>query len=289
METKLSTKRMEMVRLKCGFENGIEAGAIEVWRLTGFYGNPDGRGRSASWDLLRQLSHDQTTSWVVLGDFNEITSSFEKKGGRLRSERKMNEFRTTLEGCNLNGLGFVGRWFTWERGRFLASNIWERLDRGVATLNWDVDCNNGVLLEIEWKGKKRVTFEERLNYLYSQEPSDEILAEITDVQMKLNWEADKEELFWEQRARVNWLKNGDRNTSYFHKVAVNCQFRGRIIALEDENGRKYSSTEDILRLASDYFINLFSASSMGSDEHLFGLVEKKVTESMNAALLKQFT
>ncbi|KAA3468551.1 endonuclease/exonuclease/phosphatase family protein [Gossypium australe] len=99
---------MEMVRLKCGFENGIEVGAIgskgglslgwkgnflvclksfssfcidaeihdnecgEVW-------NPDDRGRSASWDLLRQLSHDQTTPWVVLGDFNEITSSFEKK------------------------------------------------------------------------------------------------------------------------------------------------------------------------------------------------------------------
>ncbi|KAA3471358.1 reverse transcriptase [Gossypium australe] len=172
METKLRAKIMEMVRLKCSFENGIEVGAIgskgglslgwkgnslvslksfssfhidaeihdndcgEVWRLTGFYGNPDGRRRNESWNLLRRLNHDQITPWVVLGDFNEITSSFEKKGGYLRSKRKMNEFRTTLEDCNLSDLGFVGRWFTWKRGKFLASNIRERLDRGVATLNW---------------------------------------------------------------------------------------------------------------------------------------------------------
>ncbi|KAA3479975.1 reverse transcriptase [Gossypium australe] len=196
------------------FDLTASSGAQRIWRLTGFYRNPYGRVRSESWELLRRLSHDQITSWVLLGDFNEIISSFEKKGGRLRSERKMNEFRMTLEDCNLSDL---------------------------------------------------------------------------DVQMNLNWEADKEELFWEQRARVNWLKNGDRNTNYFHKVAVNRLFRGRIFVLEDENGRQLSSTDDFLRLASDYFINLFTASSMGSDEHLFGLVEKKVTESMNANLIKQFT
>ncbi|MBA0690202.1 hypothetical protein Goari_007895, partial [Gossypium aridum] len=32
--------------------------------------------------------------------------------------------------------GFVGRWFTWERGRFASTIIKERLDRGVSSLNW---------------------------------------------------------------------------------------------------------------------------------------------------------
>ncbi|KAA3474875.1 reverse transcriptase [Gossypium australe] len=131
--------------------------------------------------------------------------------------------------------------------------------------------------------KQRLILEDRLHYLLNQDPSDEILAKITDVQMN------KEELFWEQRARVNWLKNGDRNTSYFHKVANNRQFRGRILAMEDENGRQLSSTEDILRIASDYFGNLFTASDMGLDDHLFGPVEEKVNESMNDKLIKQFT
>ncbi|KAH1074512.1 hypothetical protein J1N35_026840 [Gossypium stocksii] len=163
---------MELVRMKCGFENGIDVGAVgtkgglslgrkgnslvslksfssyhidveihdqecgEVWRLTGFYKNLEERCREGSWELLKHLSHDQIIPWVVVEDFNEITNSFEKKSGRLRSERQMDAFRSTLEFCNLNDLGFIGRWFTWERGRFAHTNIRERLDRGVATLEW---------------------------------------------------------------------------------------------------------------------------------------------------------
>ncbi|MBA0785057.1 hypothetical protein Gotri_027804 [Gossypium trilobum] len=48
----------------------------------------------------------------------------------------MKEFCMALEDCGLNDLGYIGRWFTWERGWFTATNIRERLDRGVVTLDW---------------------------------------------------------------------------------------------------------------------------------------------------------
>lgn len=41
-----------------------------------------------------------------------------------------------LDDCEFNDLGFIGRWFTWERGRFLSTNIRERLDKGVSSLDW---------------------------------------------------------------------------------------------------------------------------------------------------------
>ncbi|KAA3487437.1 reverse transcriptase [Gossypium australe] len=197
-----------------------------------------------SWDLLRQLNYDHDTPWVMLGDFNEIANSFEKKGGRLRSEHRMLSFRTVLEDCNLNNLRFTGRWFTWERGRFISTNIRERLDRGVATLRWmelfpsyqvkhlshSFSDHCPVLLNTmggKWDNQQYRTkkfqfeakwclessFEEMVRKWW--DPSDENLTEITKVQLGLNLEADKEELFWEQRARVNWLKNGDRNTRFF--------------------------------------------------------------------------
>ncbi|XP_052484514.1 uncharacterized protein LOC128039852 [Gossypium raimondii] len=125
--------------------------------------------------------------------------------------------------------------------------------------------------------------------LYNQDPSDEVLAEIMEVQLRLNLEADKEELFWEQRARVNWLKNGDRNTSFFHKVAVQRHYRCRVFELEDGVGRSTNSTEEFLQIATDYFGKLFTASESGSNEHLLSLVEEKVTCSMNERLLRQFT
>ncbi|KAA3465754.1 reverse transcriptase [Gossypium australe] len=104
----------------------------------------------------------------------------------------------------------------------------------------------------------RVALEERLSYLFNQDISDENLAEISEIQLGLNLEADKEELLWEQRAR-------------------------------NENGERYTTTEDILKIASDYFEKLFTASEMSSYEHLFGLVNKRVSDRMNEYLLKQFT
>lgn len=127
---------MERKYLKDAEVHDNECG--NVWRFAGFYGHPDGRRRGDSRNLLRQLHQDQDQDmpWVVMGDFNEIMDSFEKKGGRLRPIGQMRDFRGVLEDCCLNDLGFVGRWFTWERGRFASTNLRERLDRGVASLSW---------------------------------------------------------------------------------------------------------------------------------------------------------
>ncbi|KAA3472113.1 reverse transcriptase [Gossypium australe] len=129
IETKLKAKEMEIVRRKLGFSCGVDVDAdgskgglslcwnnnalislrsyspfhIDAdvddidsgvkWRLTGFYGNPVGSLRSNSWDLLNHLHNSNIGPGLVMGDFNEITSSFEKKGGRLRSEVQMAKFR----------------------------------------------------------------------------------------------------------------------------------------------------------------------------------------------------
>ncbi|KAA3466241.1 putative Transposon TX1 [Gossypium australe] len=67
------------------------------------------------------------------------------------------------------------------------------------------------------------------------------------------------------------------------------QVRGRIAKLEDECGNMFSVKEEMIKVASGYFEKLFSASEAGLDEHLFGLVEKRVTASMNESLIKQFS
>ncbi|KAH1106794.1 hypothetical protein J1N35_010562 [Gossypium stocksii] len=183
--------------------------------------------------------------------------SFEKKGGRLRPERQMTAFREVLDECGLIDLGFVGRWLMWERGRFLSTNIQERLDRGVATSDcislfpcyrvehfchsfsdhcpilldtnrqsteclendfeevvkssWEDLSGNipeklmmlGYRFHLWSRGRRKkqrvehMDLEERLQALCEKDPSDEILAEITEVQIGLNLEMDKEELFWE--------------------------------------------------------------------------------------------
>ncbi|KAA3460602.1 reverse transcriptase [Gossypium australe] len=164
MKTKICKSRMERIRHRCGYVNGIEVDSegtrgglclawkwgvnvtlrqffkrhIDVvidddeakgkWRFTGFYGSPYERNRNNSWEELRSLYTGERFHWFVCGDFNE--------GGVPRDERRMEVFREVLADCGLMDMGFSGRWFKWERGNLPETNIRERLDREVANEDW---------------------------------------------------------------------------------------------------------------------------------------------------------
>ncbi|CAI9755162.1 unnamed protein product [Fraxinus pennsylvanica] len=48
------------------------------WALTGFYGNPVAERRQDSWQMLRRLTPESPSPWLIMGDFNEIISQDEK-------------------------------------------------------------------------------------------------------------------------------------------------------------------------------------------------------------------
>ena len=50
-----------------------ERSSVAPWRVTGFYGQPDAAKRFISWQLMEVLKKQSNLSWVVFGDFNEIS------------------------------------------------------------------------------------------------------------------------------------------------------------------------------------------------------------------------
>lgn len=66
-----------------------------------------------------------------------------------------------------------------------------------------------------------------------------------NVKLALNLEYDKEELYWAQRARVNWLQHGNRNSAFFHR-AISHSHRNRIALLEEGGGQVLESNTDIV-------------------------------------------
>ena len=49
-----------------------------MWRLTGYY---DRSRCKEAWDMIRNLSSRSSLPWCLMGDFNEILSFEDKKGG----------------------------------------------------------------------------------------------------------------------------------------------------------------------------------------------------------------
>lgn len=105
----------------------------ELWRFTGFYGEPRRELRHRSWECLRLLNSKSNLPWLCAGDFNEVLEASEHFGIQERSERQMEGFRDAVVDCGLMDLGFSGLPYTWDNRQQGDHNVKVRLDRGLAT------------------------------------------------------------------------------------------------------------------------------------------------------------
>uniref|UniRef100_A0A803QHY3 Reverse transcriptase domain-containing protein n=1 Tax=Cannabis sativa TaxID=3483 RepID=A0A803QHY3_CANSA len=89
----------------------------------------------------------------------------------------------------------------------------------------------------------------------------------------------KEEVFWKQRSRVNWLKAGDNNTKYFHNKASMRKRNNFIKAITLEDSTVVTNLKDI----SDSFVHFYSSlfTSQGSDLNAIDSVLKGTTKHIS--------
>ena len=59
----------------------------------------------------------------------------------------------------------------------------------------------------------------RLNALAIREKDGDLSLEINKLKGEINALLDDEEIYWGQRAKAHWLKEGNRNTKFFHAQA----------------------------------------------------------------------
>ena len=67
----------------------------------------------------------------------------------------------------------------------------------------------------------------------------------------------KEEIYWKQRSRLVWLKEGDKNTRFFHLSTMKHRAKTRIYKLM-KDGRKISEEKDILKEPVSFFTSLMT-------------------------------
>ncbi|KAJ4828259.1 hypothetical protein Tsubulata_012067 [Turnera subulata] len=85
---------------------------------------------------------------------------------------------------------------------------------------------------------------------------------LSNLELELRMELDsvlvQEELLWAQKARCQWIQEGDRNTAYFHATTIIRRKRNKVEALIDADGKWQQDNEMLKSVATNYFQNLFS-------------------------------
>jgi hypothetical protein len=89
--------------------------------------------------------------------------------------------------------------------------------------------------------------------------TNENLVAQKELLLRIELLLEQEELVWVQCARLNWLKHGNRNTSFFQKFATSQKRRNPIKSQVDDQGVRHENLDVMKDMVKGYFENLFTA------------------------------
>ncbi|KAH9769811.1 reverse transcriptase domain-containing protein [Citrus sinensis] len=253
-----------------------------LWRCTGIYGHSETDQKRHTWTLLRRLVGLLSLPWLCFGDFNEILKLDEKTGKNYRSVASINEFREAVHECDLKDSGYNGYPFTWSNRRFGPNLVEERLDRYLCCKTWGsmfheiaaehletwTSDHSPVLMIVEQRGRRK-QYSKRT---FSRKQIDDLLID--------------KEIYWRQRSRAVWLREGDKNTKYFHSKATARKRKNKIRGIVDERNKWTEEVDEIERIFCDYFDNMFTSNNptMHQLESALKGMPCKISSEMNAHL-----
>ena len=98
----------------------------------------------------------------------------------------------------------------------------------------------------------------------------------------------QDDLFWKQRAKTFWYRDGDLNTKFFHVVASSRRKVNRIEHLKDNNGMICRKEEELRVITCDYFVQLFTKFPSTRDTDV-SKIQTSINHEDNISLIADFT
>jgi hypothetical protein len=103
---------------------------------------------------------------------------------------------------------------------------------------------------------------------------------------------EQEEILWRQKSRVQWLKEGERNTKFFHRAMTHRRYINRITQLEDDQGIPIRDHDQIAEELNSFYKDLLTETNMNREEAIQKItkhIPKLITSEQNRALIRPIT
>ena len=91
-----------------------------------------------------------------------------------------------------------------------------------------------------------------------------------------------------QRSRLDWFKEEDCNTRFFHAKASTRYQKNMIEGIYDKAGVWQEDESVVEMIFKDYYSELFASSNPNEFPDLLEAIQSKVTENMNSRLRREF-
>eukprot|EP00253_Pinus_taeda_P022901 PITA_22901 len=102
----------------------------------------------------------------------------------------------------------------------------------------------------------------------------------------------QEESFWKQKSRILWLKEGEQNTKFFHRSAMDYRSANKILELKNSEGEILRNHSDISALLSDHLSHIAQEPGINREaaiQEITNAIPNSITEEQNWALRKTIT
>eukprot|EP00253_Pinus_taeda_P014407 PITA_14407 len=108
-----------------------------------------------------------------------------------------------------------------------------------------------------------------LNQALIKEGFDEDINKQADKHY-LEWEhlCKQEEIFWRQKSRVQWLKEGERNTKFFHRTTMANRAHNNISSIQNEEGELQISHKAIEVVLDHHFQGISQESNSDREQSI---------------------
>lgn len=118
-----------------------------------------------------------------------------------------------------------------------------------------------------------------------------VQAEIVHLMSELETLYQDQTVYWQQRGKAAWMKEGDRNTAYFHAKATVREQVNKIMGLHDAHGVWVKEKQQMETVVDHYFRGIFKSSdpSEGDIEAALQSLSPRMTEDANHLLSQPFT
>ncbi|KAI9110616.1 hypothetical protein K1719_018482 [Acacia pycnantha] len=124
------TKDEQFIHCKIGLDG-------EEMLFSAVYASPCEQKRRRLWEVFQEIAINVTEPWLVAGDFNEIKTPLEQKGGGRVNDTRCRRFNDWIQDCGFIDVDAKCPFFTWKGPKWEGlDRVYKRLDRCLCNIQW---------------------------------------------------------------------------------------------------------------------------------------------------------